>query len=162
MKINFSDGQYKTLVKALFLAGWVVNSHKTGEPDDEFEKLEQYILSQGKFFDLKNVDFDEKSGKYSHSLDFEKKVMKHIDEFVDDVFWDELIDRLAWRDFVVAVGENEIRKMTPDDRFMKRCQFQEPYEEELAERGLDNLVLHPAAQEQQTGDNHGPASSSDQ
>ena len=42
MKIEISKTQYKTLVKALFLANWVVNANKEEWPDDEFEKLEQY------------------------------------------------------------------------------------------------------------------------
>jgi hypothetical protein len=104
MKIEISKSQYKTLVKALFLASWVVNSHKTEEPDDEFERLEQYILSQGKFFDLKNVEFDDKHGKYYHDREFEEKTLKHLDEFVDESFWDELIDRLANRDFSGRTG----------------------------------------------------------
>ena len=143
MKIEISKTQYKTLVKALFLASWVVNSHKTEEPDDEFERLEQYILSQGKFFDLKNVDFDEKHGKYYHDTDFEKKTLKLLDEFVDESFWDELIDRLAERDFFKALGETEIRKMSRDERFRKFYEFADPYEAEFAEHGIDNLVIRP-------------------
>jgi len=141
MKIDFSKTQYKTLVKALFLASWVVNSHKTEEPDDEFERLEQYILSQGKFFDLKNVDFDEKHGKYYHNMDFEQKTLVHLDEFVEESFWDELIDRLADRDLFRAHGETEIRKMSREERFTKFHEFAAPYEEEFSERGLDNLVI---------------------
>jgi hypothetical protein len=143
MKIEFSKTQYKTLVKALFLTGWVVNSHKSGEPDDEFERLEQYILSQGKFFDLKNVDFDEKHGKYYHDLDFEQKTLEHLDDFVDGSFWEELIDRLADRDLFKAHGETEIRKMSRDERFTKFREFADPYEAEFAEHGVDNLVIRP-------------------
>ena len=58
MKIEISKTQYKTLVKALFLANWVVNCHETDEPDDEFERLEQYILSHWEFFHLKKGGFE--------------------------------------------------------------------------------------------------------
>ena len=137
MKIEFSKTQYKTLVKALFLASWVVNSHKTEKPDDEFERLEQYILSQGKFFDLKNVEFDEKHGKYYHEMDFEQKTLKHLDEFVNETFWVELIDRLAERDFFNALGKSEIRQLSQDERFSKFYEF--------AEHGIDNLVIRADA-----------------
>jgi hypothetical protein len=147
MKIEFSKSQYKTLVKALFLASWVVNSHRSEEPDDEFEHLEQHILSHGKFFDLKNVDFDDKHGKYYHNMDFEQKTLKHLDEFVDESFWVELIDRLAERDFFRALGEGEIRKMSRDERFRKFHEFADPYEAEFAEHGIDKLVLRPDAKE---------------
>jgi len=147
MKIEFSKSQYKTLVKALFLASWVVNSHKTEDLDDEFERLEQYILSQGKFFDLKNVEFDDKHGKYYHDREFEEKTLKHLDEFVDESFWVELIDRLAERDFFNALGESEIRKMSRDERFRKFYEFADPYEAEFAEHGIDKLVIHPDAKE---------------
>jgi hypothetical protein len=141
MNIEFSKTQYKTLVKALFLASWVVNSCKTEGPDDEFERLEQYILSQGKFFDLKNVELDGKDGKYYHDMEFEQKTLKHLDEFVEETFWVELIDRLAERDFFNAMGESEIRKMSRDERFTKFYEFADPYEAEFAEHGIDNLVI---------------------
>ena len=147
MKIEFSKSQYKTLVKALFLASWVVNSHKTEDLDDEFERLEQYILSQGKFFDLKNVEFDDKHGKYYHDREFEEKTLKHLEEFVDESFWVELIDRLAERDFFNALGESEIRKMSRDERFRKFYEFANPYEAEFAEHGIDKLVIRPDAKE---------------
>ncbi len=115
-------------MKALFLANWVVNVHETDEPDDEFERLEQYILSQGKFFDLKNVEYDEKHGKYYHDSDFEMKTVKLLDDFVDVSFWDELTERLAERDFVNAQGEQAILKMSHDERFAKFYEFAEPYE----------------------------------
>ncbi len=147
MKIEFSKSQYKTLVKALFLASWVAHSHKTEELDDEFERLEQYILSLGKFFDLKNVEFDDKHGKYYHDREFEEKTLKHLDEFVDESFWVELIDRLAERDFFNALGESEIRKMSRDERFRKFYEFADPYEAEFAEHGIDKLVIRPDARE---------------
>ena len=144
MKIELSKTQYKTLVKALFLASWAVNSHKTEELDDEFERLEQYILSLGKFFDLKNVEFDDKHGKYYHDREFEEKTLKHLEEFVDESFWVELIDRLAERDFFRARGEGEIRKMSRDERFRKFYEFADPYEAEFAEHGIDKLVIRSA------------------
>jgi hypothetical protein len=146
MKIEISKTQHKTLVKALFLANWVVNSCKTKRPDDEFERLEQHILSQGKFFDLKNVEFDEKHGKYYHDMDFEQKTLNLLDEFVDVSFWDELTERLAERDFFKAFGEDEIRKMSRDDRFTKFYEFADSYEAEFAEHGLDNLVIRSDAE----------------
>jgi hypothetical protein len=146
MKIEISNTQHKTLVKALFLANWVVNSCKTKRPDDEFERLEQHILSQGKFFDLKNVEFDEKHGKYYHDMDFEQKTLNLLDEFVDVSFWDELTERLAERDFFKAFGEDEIRKMSRDDRFTKFYEFADSYEAEFAEHGLDNLVIRSDAE----------------
>lgn len=141
MKIEFSKTQYKTLVKALFLASWVVNSHRSEEPDDEFEHLEQHILSHGKFFDLKNVDFDDKHGKYYHNMDFEQKTLTHLDDFVEESFWDELIDRLAERDFIRLYGETRIRKMSRDERFAKFHECAAPYEKEFSEQGLDDLVI---------------------
>lgn len=147
MKIEISKTQYKTLMKALFLANWVVNVHETDEPDDEFERLEQYILSQGKFFDLKNVEYDEKHGKYYHDSDFEMKTVKLLDDFVDVSFWDELTERLAERDFVNALGEQAILKMSHDERFAKFYEFAEPYEAEFSKNGIDNLVIRSTAHE---------------
>lgn len=147
MKIEISKTQYKTLVKALFLANWVVNAHKEEWPDDEFERLEQYVLSQGKFFDLKNVELDEEDGKYYHDMEFEQKTLKLLDEFMEETFWVELIDRLAERDFVNTLGEKAIMKMSRDERFTKFYEFADAYEAEFAENGIDNLVIHPEGNE---------------
>jgi hypothetical protein len=147
MKIEISKTQYKTLVKALFLANWVVNANKEEWPDDEFERFEQYVLSQGKFFDLKNVELDDKDGKYYHESDFEMKTLKLLDEFVEETFWVELINRLTERDFFNALGEREIQKMSSADRIAKYHGFAKPYEAEFAENGLDNLVIRSDARE---------------
>lgn len=147
MKIEISKTQYKTLVKALFLANWVVNAHKEEWPDDEFERFEQYVLSQGKFFDLKNVEFDEEDGKYYHDMEFEQKTLKLLDECMEETFWVELIDRLTERDFFNTLGEREIRKMSSIDRITKYHEFAKPYETEFAENGLDHLVIRSDSKE---------------
>lgn len=143
MKIELNKTQYKTLLKSLFLANWIVNSHKEEEPDDEFDRLEQHVLSQTKFFDFKQFDFDEQSGKYYHSMEFEEKCLKHLDTFMDEAFWEELIERLALRDFLAAYSEKDIREMSDQERFTNRCRLQEPYEQEFSRHGLDNLIIRP-------------------
>jgi hypothetical protein len=147
MKIEFSKTQYKTLAKALFLASWVAHAYKTEEPDDEFERLEQYILAQAKFFEFKNVEIDQEKGKYYHDSSFEEKCLKHLEEFMDDAFWKELIDRLALRDFLAANSDKEISGMSDEELYTKRCRLEEPYEEEFSRHGLDNLMIRSTEQD---------------
>ena len=64
-----------------------------------------------------------------------------IDEFEDETFWTELTDRLADRDMLRILGDKKILKMTPEERFMTHHDFEEKYEEEFEEHGIERLEI---------------------
>ena len=65
-------------------------------------------------------------------------VRKFIEEFENDSFWDELITRLAERDFGKEVGEG-IKEMSVEKRFQRLSELEEKYAEEFEREGLRNL-----------------------
>ncbi len=142
MKINFTKKQYEDLVKLVYLGTWMVNAHRTDDIVEKYEDLEQYLLSFYKDFDMeKYIEFDKKLNKFFPTGEFEEDtdVEQYIDEYNNDIFWEELIDRLARRDFIRAYGEENLLKMTWEERFEKEQPFIDKYAEEFEKYGIERL-----------------------
>lgn len=145
MKTNFTKEEYETIVEMLSIASWVISAFDVGpQPDKQkYEDLEQKVLSHAKDFGMgKDIVWDKSLKKYFHSREFEEnRTMPLIDEFQDETFWDELMNRLAERDFVEAYTEKEIKKMDVVDRITKTDEFVDMYGEEFEENGIVNLRI---------------------
>ena len=151
MKINFTKKEYLLLLDILYMADWVLNAHREADEKEdtrEYEKLEQKILSYAKKMGMeKYVDFDPEYDMYFHSRFFEetRRAQEFIDEFENDCFWEELIDRLTRRDFLKSFSEEEIKEMDPYTRFERLLELSEKYSDEFEKNGLKNLVVKKAS-----------------
>lgn len=151
MKINFTKKEYLLLLDVLYMADWVLNAHREADEKEdtrEYEKLEQKILSYAKKMGMeKYVDFDPEYDMYFHSRFFEetRRAQEFIDEFENDCFWEELIDRLTRRDFLKSFSEKEIKEMDPYTRFERLLKLSEKYSDEFEKNGLKNLVVKKAS-----------------
>jgi hypothetical protein len=143
MKINFTKAQYETLIKAVYLGNWMVNATETEKVDEEFDALEEYILSFAKDFGLEQyVDYDEGEKKFYASRELEETdVEDHIQQYDDYTFWDKLIFNLAERDLFHKYGDKAAEKMSDVERFEKEQEFLEKYEQEFSVNGIKNLVI---------------------
>ncbi len=141
MNITLSQEQYRTLLLMVYLGDWMVNAHKT-EPDRTFGNLEHYIFSFAEAFGVQGlVEWFEDEKKHYATQDMDDLAEPYIEEYDNETFWDELIDRLADRDFLAEYGQDAIEKMTPEERLIKREEFVERYEEEFVEQGLDRVTI---------------------
>ncbi len=143
MKINFTKAQYETLIKAVYLGNWVVNSTEGETVDEDFDALEEYILSFAKDFGLDQyVEYDEGEKKFYASRELEEgEIEDQIQRYDDYTFWDKLIFNLAERDLIRKYGERAVEKMADADRFEKEQEFLEKYEQEFSRNGIRNLVI---------------------
>jgi hypothetical protein len=144
MKINITKKQYKTLIKLLHLGTWMANAHRTDDRIEEFDELEQYILSFCKDFGMDDsVEYAEDLKMFFLTGEFldESGVEELIDEYDNDTFWDELIYRMAERDLIEKYGKNTVRKMEFKERINKEQPFLDAYGTEFEENGLSNLRL---------------------
>ena len=87
--------------------------------------------------------YDEELEKYfpTREHDENSPARPFIDEFEDETFWEELIDRLADRDLLHLLGDKKILKMSAEERFMAHHDFEEKYEKEFEERGIERLGI---------------------
>lgn len=122
----------------------MINAHRTDGIIENYEDLEQYVLSFFKDFGMeKYILFDEELNKFFPTKAFEEDtdIEQYIDEYNNDIFWEELIDRLARRDFIQVYGEENVNKMTWEDRLEKEQPFIDKYEEKFEKNGIENLEI---------------------
>ena len=147
MKINFTKKQFETLIKMVYMGNWVVNGVRSGAKGDEFIKeyadFEQYIYSFVKDFDLGNLaEYHEKYKEFFPTRELEESEVRDlIDYYDEESFWEELINRLAERDFAREYGAENIIKMSVKERIEKDHRFLGKYYDEIENNGLENLEV---------------------
>ncbi|EPG74636.1 hypothetical protein LEP1GSC058_1766 [Leptospira fainei serovar Hurstbridge str. BUT 6] len=145
MKIEFTPEQFETLLKSIAISSWMINAFNEGsEETTAYSELEQYILSFAKDFGKQEfVDYDAADNVYYPTRKFEDQtdIFDIISEYDNELFWDELIHRMARRDFAIEYGEDGISAMAIEERIEKEAPFITKYEEIFANQGLDNIEI---------------------
>lgn len=104
MKIQFTKKQYFQLMMVVYLGNWLVNAIRLH--DDcvkEIDDIEQYIFSYAKEFGFDTyIEFDKQFGQFfpTKSLEENPEIMQYIDEYDNHNFWEDLVYKLAHRDFI--------------------------------------------------------------
>ncbi len=142
MKITLSRKQYKSLLKIIYLGDWLVNSYRTKDLDKEMQDIEQHILSYAEQFNCKDITQKaEKNNEIFPTREFEDMLHPYIEEYDNETFWDELIERLAKKDILDQYDTKTIEEMEGIDRLMLIGKFRKKYEIDFSENGLDNIKL---------------------
>ncbi|MFN3740604.1 MAG: hypothetical protein ACK4TF_08040 [Thermodesulfovibrionales bacterium] len=144
MKINFTKKQFQSLIKLIHLGNWMANVHRIDETIEEFNELEQYILSFGKDFGMEDhIEYDEGLKQFFLTQEYiENSGLEDlIDSYNDEIFWVELVTRLSERDVIEKYGIKEAKNMGPEELISKKLPFWEIYEKEFEENGLQNLRI---------------------
>jgi hypothetical protein len=148
MKIHFTKKEYRLLLDMVSIANWVMNSHTTGNnsKSEPYEELEQKILSYAKDAGFESlVTYNKEYSKYFPTREYEDEETDRsfIDEYEEEVFWEELCGRLAQRDLLKEKGIQKIKEMDPIEVLTEEDKIAEKYDKEFTENGLKNLILKP-------------------
>lgn len=133
------------LIQMLFVALWIMSSNEDDPPPDidRFESLEQRVLALAKnagFDDV--VRWDRHERRYYTTMEYEDRLISGvIDKYNNDVFWNELADRLAERDVIEEFGREKFDRMHPAVRDEHIAERSDWYYEEFLARGVDHLKL---------------------
>lgn len=147
MNIDISAKEYLSLLDILHIADVVMSGHRreedgrTGQHRTLIQKL--YSLARGEGLD-RLIGYDESVHKHVPTAEFEENSPAHamIHEFVDHIFWDELISRLSVRDAAqIAGGSNRLDAMNDSDRQQVEGPIRRRYIGEFAANGLANLEV---------------------
>ncbi|MFP3983896.1 MAG: hypothetical protein ACLFV2_09435 [Desulfurivibrionaceae bacterium] len=147
MKIHLTKKEYRLLLDILSISDWVMTSRKKGGENPKakpYEDLEQKLLAYAKDFGFKNlVSYHKASGRYLPTVEYEEMGTDHafIDEFEEEVFWDELAYRLAQRDLLEEKGVVEAKEMDPLERLTEEEEKAAQYDEEFVENGIKKLQI---------------------
>ncbi|MFH1824264.1 MAG: hypothetical protein ABH873_03445 [Candidatus Firestonebacteria bacterium] len=143
MEIKFTEEQYESLIKIIYLGDWLVDAIRL-EKDrvKEFEEIEQYVYSFHEKAKLqKYIKYDREMKKFHPTSKLEEDLNKYIDEYDDEIFHDELVSRLSRRDFIKKYGIDKVKKMNWEKRIEEEEQFIEKYEKEFEKNGVENLEI---------------------
>ncbi len=145
MQISLSRQQLETLLKSVYVGGWVINGiREPGDEIREFAELEQYLYSVAYGAGVTScVEADPALGRLFPTKEFEDALLPFVDAYDDEAFWTGLADRLADRDFVETHGD-AIAQMDQDERFTRLQRFVDKYEKELEKHGVDRLRIADA------------------
>lgn len=143
MKINFTKDEYRLLLDMLYLSDWMMHSHEIGEKNNKHKILRKKLLSFFKEMGADDlVEYSSELKDYFELGEYDAELHeKFIDPYDDETFWEELIDRLARRDVINKIGQNEYQKMDGFELAKLILTASEPYENEFGKTGLDNLLL---------------------
>ncbi len=144
MKINITKKQYALLIKMLYLGDLMINSHEL--PDDrsnEIDEVFNYILSFAKEFGMEDM-ISEYEGKLfpSGKIDQDELVQESIESYDDEVFWDELIDRMAGKEILNKYTEKEIINVEWLGIEDEKEKIREKYFNEFKKNGLSTLEIN--------------------
>jgi len=140
--IELTKKQFLSLLKAVYLGNWMATANRTPSEEKPMHKayndIADYIYSLAPKFGL--------ADKIEHELEYDvsgklTEVSRLHEEYDEDIFWDELCDRLGERDFHRKYSPEEIRKMISDDRFLKLQECIIAWEVEAEENGIERLEI---------------------
>jgi hypothetical protein len=147
MKLELSIEQYEALLKLVFIGDWVVgfSDYDNPEPgENRLNEVAQYIYSQADEAGLGHlITHDQNSDTLTLTREFEESsgIADIMEYYEEETFWEELIHRLAHRDFNRHFGDTAISQMAIEERIEKETPFVDKYVQEFNENGLENLKL---------------------
>lgn len=145
MQVELSKEEYRNLIDMIQIAEWVMNAHKTEEDPstEKYSKLEQKIFSFANKMGCENlIEYDKEMNRYFPTKEFDEgQGMQYIDEYNNDSFWDELLDRIVVRDVIQKIGEKKARELTFEECLEVEEPLREKYSIEFEQNGLDNIEI---------------------
>jgi len=146
INISLTKSQYKDLLFLEYLGNYIVNSDNGYIPPNmnRYDMLESYLLGHAKKFGLERyADYDKEDDMYyaSEEMTDEIAVFDYLDDYEDKNFWGELVNILAVRDFNQKYSKKEINKMGAQEYDKKMQKFQNKYDDEFNNNGIDRLFI---------------------
>ncbi len=142
MNIELTREQLETLTKLVYLGNWLANSWRTEDAKEEFDEIESLVLAEAAKNGLEDyVEFDEDDRKAFPSAELEEKMAEMIDFYNDNTFWDQIIFRMADRDYARKYGDEALDDLTTEKGMEREKPFLEKYEKEFNEHGLDRIEI---------------------
>ncbi len=145
MKLHLTKKEYRALLDLIAVGDWVLHSHTVQDKDCSvthravMKKIFSYS-SEMQCEDL--VEYDQKTDECYETCAYEEVIQEvFIQPYNDETFWEELADRLAMRDAVREIGEDNLKTMEPLERVKLLGDKTDTYENEFEEHGLEYLTI---------------------
>lgn len=141
----YTPEQYESLMKLVYLGNWMVNGIKISEErNKKFDTIQQRIFEDAEDAGCGNLaEFDENVKKYFPTQAFEEdaEITGVQKEYTAEIFWAELVERLAQRDFIAQYGMEKIKAMGEREHKERYSECVKRYVDEFEKNELTNLFL---------------------
>lgn len=141
MEIKCTKEEYKVLLDLIYAGNLLINGMR--EQDERiasYQEMEQLIFAMAKehgFEDL--IAYDEEFKEYMPTHTYEKEAVNdYVDAYEDRVFWEELVVRMARRQALNELGD-ENPDMTNTELRNRQIELEEYYEDQFIESGIYHL-----------------------
>lgn len=144
MKASFTPKEYARLLELVHLGLWVAGAR----PDDPATMPERYAGIAQKALGLAEafgcadlVEQDVNGQLYPAEKLTAGPAQEKLDQFLEDVFWSELVERLAARDLQAERGETVSEVALSAEESAQLDALEAKYWEEFEASGTDHLVV---------------------
>ncbi|MBM3296195.1 MAG: hypothetical protein FJY83_01190 [Candidatus Aminicenantes bacterium] len=142
--IRLNARQYEDLLKLVYLGNFVVNNFRSNRPVSRFDDLESYLFALAKDYGLAQaLDMDAETGVVYPSQEFSQaeELNEYLDDFLDNSFWDEIVQRLTSRDLYRKHGQESVEAMSWEEIRDIEEPIRRKYASEIEKHGLENLEI---------------------
>ncbi len=145
MHLRFNDEELSTLVEMVSLASELANLNPNDEGNagfSRFEAIESKVLESAKLAGMSDIiEYDHTRNKNRVTEKFQQEAFfqKCIDEFRNNVFWEELMIRLTERDLVRELGEHAYLSLSDEERRKKSEPLEKRYWSKFLKQGVNPL-----------------------
>ena len=149
MLLNISKDEYRLLVEMLQVADYVMHAHdlEPSEKTEDYRALRKKIFSNYKKMGLEGLfKYSEEHKDYIETEESlsDSRHMALLENFVETEFWAQLSQRLAMRDLMESMDDDEVDKTDPSEFMEKVGEAGAQYDEEFEAHGLDRLAIDKA------------------
>lgn len=144
MKVSFTQKEYARLLELVHL-GLSVSGARPDDPatmPERYADLTQKVLGLAETFgcaDLVEVDVN---GQFFPNEKLTEGVAREkMEQFMDDVFWTDLANRLAERDLRSELGSTKLSEELTDAEADRLAEMEDAYFREFEVSGVDHLVV---------------------
>lgn len=141
MEIKCTKEEFKALLDLVYAGNLLVNGMRDVEERiAPHADIEQKIFAMAKDFGFEEcVEFDEEFKEYMPTRAYENsEINDYVDAYEDKVFWEELVVRMARRQALNELGD-ENPDMTNAELRERQIELEEYYEDEFIENGIYHL-----------------------
>ncbi len=144
MKVSFTQKEYQRLLELAHLGLWVAGSR----PEDPATMPERYADVAQKVFGLAElfgcadlVEADVNGQLFPNEKLTDGPAGEKLDRYNEDVFWGELVSRLAERDLRGELGPTKLSDELSEEEEDRLAALEDGYWREFETKGVDNVVV---------------------
>lgn len=142
ISLELTQDQYLDLVKLMYLGNAVASEIMPEEATDRLEELEHHVMAaSGPKKGNLHIGYDKKDDAYFLADDLEEELENQMDEYEENLFWEQLVLLLSLRDLRLKYTEKQLDAMSEDKLDKAIEEIQNFYINEFDENDLDNLKV---------------------